>query len=86
MIACPGSWKRSWPTAGLIYVDSHTGDAFRQALIGPDGEETVVLEFSDYREADGFRLPHRVDYYEGQERVATDRFESIVVDTVVDQL
>lgn len=69
-----------------IYVDSHTGDAFRQALIGPNGEESVVLEFSDYREANGFRLPHRVDYHEGDERVATDRFERIVVETAGGQL
>ncbi len=67
-----------------IYVDSHTGDAFRQSLVNPDGEETLVLVFNDYRDVDGFRLPHEVRYYEGDRLLAIDRIESISV-TVDDQ-
>jgi hypothetical protein len=63
-----------------IYVDSHTGDAFRQVLISADGEETIALEFSDYRDADGFRLPHRIAYYYGDRLVATDRFDDVNVE------
>jgi hypothetical protein len=63
-----------------IYVDSHTGDAFRQVLISADGEETIALEFSDYRDADGFRLPHRIAYYDGDRLVATDRFDDVNVE------
>lgn len=62
-----------------IYVDSHTGDAFRQSLIDPDGKETLVLEFGGYRDVDGFRLPHEVRYYEGDRLLAIDRVENISV-------
>lgn len=64
-----------------IYVDSHSGDAFRQALLGTDGQETLALEFSDYREVDGFRLPHEVRYLDGDRTLARDRFERIHVET-----
>lgn len=63
-----------------IYVDSHTGDAVRQALIDANGEETVAAEFGDYRDAGGFRLPHRIDYYDRLQLVATDRFERVTVE------
>jgi len=62
-----------------IYVDSHTGDAFRQSLIDPDGNETLVLEFGEYRDVDGFRLPHEVRYHDGDRLLAIDRVESISV-------
>jgi hypothetical protein len=62
-----------------IYVDSHTGDAFRQALIDESGTETLAVEFDDYRDVDGFRLPHEVRYYDGARLLATDRFTQIAV-------
>ncbi len=68
---------RTWQ----IYVDSHSGDAFRQVLIGPDGEETLAIEFDDYRDADGFRLPHEIRYYHTGTLLATDRFQRIEVTT-----
>ena len=64
-----------------IYVDSHTGDAYRQALVGPDGNETFVVEFVDYRDVDGFRLPHEVRYFDADRLLATDRFQRIDIDT-----
>ncbi len=68
---------RTWQ----IYVDSHSGDAFRQVLIGPDGEEALAIEFDDYRDADGFRLPHEIRYYDAGTLLATDRFQRIEVTT-----
>ncbi len=68
---------RTWQ----IYVDSHSGDAFRQVLIGPDGEETLAVEFDDYRDADGFRLPHEIRYYHTGTLLATDRFQRIDITT-----
>ena len=49
-----------------------------------DGKEMLVLEFGEYRDVDGFRLPHEVRYYEGDRLLAIDRVESISV-TVEDQ-
>jgi hypothetical protein len=66
---------RTWQ----IYVDSHSGDAFRHVLIGPDGEETLAVEYDDYRDADGFRLPHEIRYYDSGTLLATDRFQQINV-------
>jgi hypothetical protein len=63
-----------------VYVDSHTGDVFRTALIDSSGQESIAMEYSDFRDVDGFRLPHRVDYYEGDRRLMSDRFTSIVVE------
>lgn len=62
-----------------VYVDSHTGDAFRQALIGPDGKEMIALEFDDYRDVDGFRLPYQTNYFHGEKLVAVDQYDQVDV-------
>lgn len=62
-----------------IYVDSHTGDVFRQALIDADGQESLVVEFDAFDEVQGYRLPAEVRYYSGETLLATDRFDSITV-------
>ena len=62
-----------------IYVDSHTGDVFRQALINADGQESLVVEFDAFDEVQGYRLPAEVRYYSGKTLLATDRFNSITV-------
>lgn len=66
---------RTWQ----IYVDSHTGDAFRTTLIDSEGSEKIRIEYSDYKEADGFRLPHQIQYFEDDRLLATDRFSQIEV-------
>ena len=62
-----------------IYVDSHTGDVFRQALIDADGQESLVVEFDAFDDVQGYRLPAEVRYYSGETLLATDRFDSITV-------
>ena len=62
-----------------IYVDSHTGDVFRQALIDADGQESLVVEFDAFDEVQGYRLPAEVRYYSGETLLATDRFDSRTV-------
>ncbi|MFQ6005613.1 MAG: hypothetical protein ACE5OQ_08910 [Woeseia sp.] len=62
-----------------IYVDSHTGDAFRTTLIDAEGNEWIRIEYSDYKDADGFRLPHQIQYFEEDRLLATDRFSRIQV-------
>jgi hypothetical protein len=64
-----------------IYVDSHSGDAFRQTLIDADGQETLAVEFDNYRDVDGFRLPHEIRYFSRGRLLATDRFRRIVVES-----
>jgi hypothetical protein len=62
-----------------IYVDSHTGDAFRNSLIDSDGNEKIRIEYSDYKDIDGVRLPHQIEYFDGDRLLATDRFSRISV-------
>lgn len=62
-----------------IYVDSHTGDAFRNALIDTDGRETIRIDYAEFKDADGFRLPHQIQYFERGQLLATDRFSDISV-------
>ena len=62
-----------------VYVDSHTGDAFRTALVDSDGKEKIRIEYSDYKETDGFRLPHQVQYFQEEKLLATDRYSRITV-------
>ena len=62
-----------------IYVDSHTGDAFRSALVDSEGNEKIRIEYSDYKDADGFRLPHQIDYFENDRLLASDHFSLINV-------
>ena len=68
---------RTWQ----IYVDSHTGDAFRSSLIDSEGNEKIRIEYSVYKTADGFRLPHQIQYFEDDQLLATDRFSQISVAT-----
>lgn len=63
-----------------IYVDSHNGDAYRLALISSSGEEMLALEFDNYGDVDGFRLPHEVRYFDGDRLLGTDRFQQISVE------
>lgn len=63
-----------------VYVDSHTGDVFRTALIDSSGQEGIAIEYSDFRDGDGFRFPHRVDYFEDDQLLMSDRFTSIEVE------
>ncbi len=62
-----------------VYVDSHTGDAFRSTLIDSDGNVKIRIEYSDYKQADGFRLPHQIEYFDGDQLLAVDRFSRITV-------
>lgn len=62
-----------------IYVDSHTGDAFRSTLIDSDGNEKIRIEYSNYKEADGFRLPHQIQYFQEGQLLAVDRYSNITV-------
>jgi len=62
-----------------IHVDSHTGDAFRSALIDSEGNEKIRIEYSDYKDTDGFRLPHQIDYFENGRLLAKDHFSLIKV-------
>jgi len=62
-----------------IYVDSHTGDTFRTSLVNADGSEQIRIEYSEYKEADGFRLAHRIRYFERDQLLAPDLFSSIPV-------
>ena len=62
-----------------IYVDSHTGDAFRNSLIDSEGNERIRIEYSDFKEADGFQLPHQIQYFEGNQLLATDRLSNVKV-------
>jgi hypothetical protein len=71
---------RTW----RIYVDSHTGDAFRSVLLDEEGAERIRIDYADYRTADGFRLPHRIQYFEEGRLLATDRFSAIEVAMAAD--
>ncbi len=62
-----------------IYIDSHTGDVYRQALIDADGQESLIVEYDNFDEAQGYRLPAEVRYYRGETLLATDRFNSFAI-------
>lgn len=64
-----------------LYLDSHTGDLVRAKLLNPDGGSSLLIDQSDFRDVDGFRFPHRIDYLAGSEtRLATEIFDRIIVD------
>lgn len=67
-----------------IYVDSHTGDIYRQALINADDKETLAVEFDAFEDVDDFRLPHEIRYFDGHRLLAIDRFERINVTLSID--
>lgn len=64
---------RTW----RIYVDAIPVTRF--VLLDSDGNEGIRIDYADYREADGFRLPHRVEYFANGRPLAIDRFSSIEV-------
>ena len=62
-----------------IYVDSHTGDAFRVELVDDAGQPTIAVEYDDYREVDGTRLPYEARYFDGDRLLVADRYTEISV-------
>jgi hypothetical protein len=62
-----------------VYVDSHTGDAFRVELVDDAGGPSIAIEYDDYREVDGTRLPYEARYFDGDRLLAADRYTDISV-------
>ncbi len=63
-----------------MYIDSHTGDAYRLLLMNGDGEPAFGIEYDDFRDVDGYRFAHTVRYLNGDEVLAVERYESIRID------
>ena len=62
-----------------IYVDSHTGDAFRVESVDDADQRSIAVEYDDYREVDGTRVPYEARYFDGDRLLATDRFTDVSV-------
>jgi hypothetical protein len=62
-----------------MYIDSHSGDQIRTLIIDKDGNETFVIEYSDFKEIDGFRMPHQVRYIKNDQLLATDNYTNIEI-------
>lgn len=63
-----------------LYLDSHTGDLVRAALLDADGNPMFIIDQGDFQETSGFRFPHRIAYKTGNGDVlATEMIDKIIV-------
>jgi hypothetical protein len=48
-----------------MFVDSHSGDLVQKDALDDSGSVILSIRQSDFRDVEGFRLPHRVEYADG---------------------
>ena len=61
-----------------LFIDSHSGDMVLATHNNEDGEPMFSIRANDFRDVDGFRVPFRVQYMDGNKKViATEEFEDI---------
>ena len=69
-----------------LYIDSHSGDQFRTALVDKDSKEIFVTEYDEFKLVDGFRMPHIVRYIKDGKLIATDTYSNIKISITVEEI
>lgn len=78
------AWKFEGDHVGeyyrVLYVDSHSGDVVRYAVMKVGGVLLLDVALHDYRIVDGIRVPFAIDYRKPDGTLlASDRFERVTV-------
>ena len=68
-----------------LYLDSHTGDQYRIALVDKDSNEIFVIEYGDFALVNGIRMPHLVRYIKEGKLITIDKYSNIVVSLSVQE-
>jgi hypothetical protein len=63
-----------------VYIDSHTGDAFRQVLQAENGVPLLTVEFDDYQDVGELRMPFEVSVASPDGAIARIKYENIQID------
>ena len=64
-----------------MFVDSHSGNLVQKDALDDSGDVVLSIRQSDFRDVEGFRLPHRIEYADGAGRViAAETIETISLD------
>ena len=64
-----------------MFVDSHSGNLVQKDALDDSGDVVLSIRQDDFRDIEGFRLPHRIEYADDAGRViAAETIESISLD------
>lgn len=64
-----------------MFVDSHSGNLVQKDALDDSGDVVLSIRQSEFREVDGFRLPHRIEYVDGAgHTIAAETIETISLD------
>lgn len=79
------AWKlklvqKNGPTWNL-FLNSHSGNLIQKHMLDENGEPTLIIRQSDFRDVDGFRFPFRTEYMDGDGRsIAVEMIDTIVLE------
>jgi len=64
-----------------LYLNSHGGNLIQKHMLGENGQPTLIIRQSDFRDVDGFRFPFRVEYLDGDGySIAVEVIDSIDIE------
>jgi hypothetical protein len=63
-----------------LYLNSHSGNLIQKHILDENGQPTLIIRQSDFRDVDGFRFPFRIEYADGDGKsIAAEVIDSIAI-------
>jgi hypothetical protein len=64
-----------------LFLNSHSGNLIQKHMLDENGEPTLIIRQSDFRDVDGFRFPFRIEYMDGNSNsIAVEVIDSIAIE------
>ena len=64
-----------------LFLNSHSGNLIQKHMLDENGEPTLIIRQSDFRDVDGFRFPFRIEYMDGNSSsIAVEMINSIAIE------
>lgn len=64
-----------------LFLNSHSGNLIQKHMLDENGEPTLIIRQSDFRDVDGFRFPFRIEYMDGNSNsIAVEMINSIAIE------
>ena len=64
-----------------LYLNSHSGNLIQKHMLDENGQPTLIIRQSDFRDVDGFRFPFRTEYLDGDgDSIAVEMIDSISIE------
>ena len=64
-----------------LFLNSHSGNLIQKHMLDENDKPTLIIRQSDFRDADGFRFPFRIEYRDGDgNSIAVEVIETITIE------